>query len=144
MVRLKHRFIICQLIDDSSLPVSSCEAYTAGDIATALKEKVVILLGDYSSIHSISIKYYDHNTRLFVVRVDRDGEVMIRTAMSLVTAIKKNNVMIRTLSVHGSSRTAVDQLKKTIEVLVSLTIHDNDELQLKYDYYSTVLQGIEL
>ena len=62
------------------------------------------LWGDMICISGLSIKGYDSINRMFVVRISRDIEIQIRMALSSITQIKKNKMIIRTLFVAGSSR----------------------------------------
>lgn len=107
MVRLKHRYLICQVLSESSSAVM--EEFNIRDLLNILREKIITIWGDFGAIHNsgISIKYFDEVSKIFVLRISRESEMEVHFALSLITTIKRNNIIVRALCVCGSIRTTL-------------------------------------
>jgi RNase P/RNase MRP subunit POP5 len=122
MVRIKHRYIICQFSQESS----SRSSYTIRDITNAVREKIQSLFGDvgageFGNSQTLSIRYFDsiEGSFIFVVRAPREAETNVRFAIACLTSIKANEtVCVRTLRVASCSRTCIVQLRELLEVYI--------------------------
>jgi RNase P/RNase MRP subunit POP5 len=142
MVRLKHRYVICQILED--VP-SSNNTYTTNDIMNAIKDKLSTFMGDYGAMYSCQVRYYDINSRIFIMRTNREAEVHMKAAVSMLTIIKKTNIIIRSLATCGSSRSCIEKLKILLDLFVSGNSNNNDSDIEKYKaFYSTQLATIEI
>ena len=93
-MRLKHRYVVAQLLLDPSL--GEPEELSGRDVISAVREQLQLLYGDMGAGEfggNTLLKFYDANTQMFVV-----------------TQIKQNSLVVRSLSVAGSSRTCLDKL----------------------------------
>jgi RNase P/RNase MRP subunit POP5 len=144
MVRLKHRYIICQVLDD---PNSKSTDYSSHDLQKSIREKVEALFGDVGvgSFGALSlIKVFDPHSKIFVMRTTREAETNLRLAISLVTSAKEAVIIVRTLTVAGSSRTCVKKLEDLFSIVVeSSNMSDADKVQRR-QYYTNVMSNIEV
>ena len=111
MVRSKHRYVVAQLLLDPSL--GEPEELSGRDVISAVREQLQLLYGDMGAGEfggNTLLKFYDANTQMFVVRTAREAEHQVRLALSTVTQIKQNSLVVRSLGVAGSSRTCLDKL----------------------------------
>ena len=147
-MRLKHRFVICQPLDDiTSFPMDNEQKYTARDLQICIRDKIETLFGDIGvgSYGAMTlIKAFDLNSRIFVVRTSRDAEKYVRLAISCITSIKNRNLIIRTLNVAGSTRTCTDKLRCLFRVYVEHNCKSDTEKQERHQYYSNVLSNLDL
>ena len=158
-MRLKHRYIICQALDQpsqSNPPISSSgintpvSDFTAKDVQYSIREKVESLFGEVGagSYGSSSIvKGFDTYSRIFVVRTQREAENNLRLAISCVTSIKNKSMIIRTLSVSGSVRTCSNKLRDFFTINVegsSLGLLSEEQKQSRRDHYAAILTNLEL
>ena len=131
MVRLKHRYIICQQILDS--PNSSVNLISSRDIIQAIREKIQILFGDIGSGeigHNSIIKYYDDIvTRIFVIRIPREAEQSLWFTLSCITQIKNISMIIRVLDCCSCVRTLQNSLIKIFEKVQNFINNENEKLQ---------------
>jgi RNase P/RNase MRP subunit POP5 len=156
MVRIKHRWVIGQLVFGD---VGQVEEIASRDIVNMLREKLQQLFGDVGAGEfggSTMIKFYDANTHIIVVRTAREAEQSVRLALAVMTGIKRNALIVRTLSVAGSSRTCLDKLRVLLDralaaeaFLVPGDGHDDggreeNARQKRKDQYATLLQSLEL
>lgn len=142
MVRLKHRYVICQILED--VP-STSNIYTTNDIMNAIKDKVSTFMGDYGSIYSCHVRYYDIISRIFIMRTNREAEVHMKAAVSMLTTIKKTNIVVRSLATGGSSRSCIEKLKILLDLFISANTNNSDSDIEKYKaFYSTQLSTIEV
>jgi len=124
MVRIKHRYIIAQLLsngDDENV----FKNISLQDILTACREKLSELYGDISvGLYgkNMTIKYFDSSMEsyIFILRVPREAENQARLSLACVNHIKKIACITRTLGVTGSERTCKDKLKKLLIKLAEL------------------------
>ena len=155
-MRLKHRYIICQALDQpsqSNPPSSSSSGinatvsdFTAKDVQYSIREKVESLFGEVGagSYGSSSIvKGFDTYSRIFVVRTQRDAETNLRLAISCVTSIKNKSMIIRTLSVAGSVRTCSNKLRDFFTINVE-SCSTEGQKQSRRDHYAAILTNLEL
>ena len=163
-MRLKHRYIICQALDQPSSSNSSSSSssnngminvtvsdFTAKDIQYSIREKVESLFGEVGagSYGSSSIvKGFDTYSRIFVVRSQREAETNVRLAISCVTSIKYKSMVIRTLSVAGSVRTCSNKLRDFFTINVEsgspIGLLSETQKQARRDHYTAILTNLEL
>ncbi len=130
MVRIKHRFIIAQLLFDPTT-ASTAEELTGRDILSTVKEKISQLFGDVGAGEfgaALALKFYDgwlapapasksarsapaHETHILVLRCPREAEHSVRQALSSVSQIKRATLIIRSLGISSSGRTCTDKLR---------------------------------
>lgn len=136
MVRLKHRYIIGQVLLDGLHEVSL--TFSAKDISIAIKDKILALYGDIGAGNfgnSLSIRFNESKySRVFVLRCPREFEMETRFAMSCVTQIKSHSVSFRTIEIAGCERTCSEKIRRMIEVVVdSLEISKDETDVLRID-----------
>jgi RNase P/RNase MRP subunit POP5 len=134
MVRLKHRYVVCQLLPASysETALTALRSVSSRDVVQTLRDTLQGLYGDMGAGeigHSISMRYWDatRGTRIFVIRVPRGGETQTRFALSCMSSCTKGSkgggdnipLVIRTLALAGSSRTCVDKLRDLLRIAVS-------------------------
>jgi RNase P/RNase MRP subunit POP5 len=138
MVRIKHRYIVGQILFDPNVEVQ--EGTQGRDIVSAIREKVQILYGDVGLGEfgvSTVIKYYDQSgidssTQLFVIRTAREAVDNLLFVMSNITTIRKNTVVLRSLDVCGSVRTCMASMRNLIGIAVDAShAMDNDAKEAK-------------
>jgi len=122
MVRIKHRYILAQVLLDPAAAPASIGDITAHDIISTLREKISSLYGDVGAGDfgsSVAVKYFDQAaapaaercTYIFVLRCAREAEQQVRFALCTVSSIKRTALILRTLGVAGSSRTCADKVR---------------------------------
>ena len=112
MVRLKHRYIICQALEQPVLAVAAVAASSSGsngngdpdrdaivakDVSKVIKEKVELLYGEVgagSYGNAALVKAFDVHARIFVVRTAREAEDQLRLALASVNAVKVRSYFI--------------------------------------------------
>ena len=140
MVRLKQRYIIGQVLFDPS--AKHHDEVTNRSLLSAILEKIAQFYGEVGTAQlgtSLVIKFYDGEgenerpTQLFILRCAREAEQSIRFAMSAIILIKRCPVILRSLSVSGSSRTCIttveDILSKAVDA--DLELNDTEKLEKK-------------
>ena len=135
MVRIKHRYLIAQmLLDPAAIPAAIADI-TAHDILSVIHEKISSLYGDVGAGNfgsGVQLKYLDQSTaegrskegtgeegtrratHIFVLRCAREAEQQVRFAMCTVASIKHTALILRTLGVSGSSRTCAEKVRSTL------------------------------
>ena len=119
MVRIKHRYIIGQLLIDPNVMKQDVE-YSMKDIIQNIREKIQNLYGDYGMGligNSIVIKYYDNNTKIFLLKTTREGLNQTWFALSTILEIKKIALVVRVLNICSSERTFPMELKKLYQII---------------------------
>ena len=118
MVRVKHRYLICQVMLE---PTGKQSDFSAKDILIAIKDRLQLLFGDIGSgtigSHLI-IKFFDAQSCIFVIRTMRDSVNDAWFALSCTNEIKKQACTIRCLNMCGCERTCFGDLKRLLEVYV--------------------------
>ena len=149
MVRLKHRYVVAQLLLDPSL--GEPEELSGRDVISAVREQLQLLYGDMGAGEfggNTLLKFYDANTQMFVVRTAREAEHQVRLALSTVTQIKQNSLVVRSLGVAGSSRTCLDKLRallgRALEAEVLARALDDGTRERRQAQYQAMLQTLEL
>ena len=150
MVRIKHRYVIGQILFDPTQTIM--DEFGSRDVINVIREKMQLLFGDIGAGEfggNTIIKFYDANTLIFIVRTAREAEQNLRLAMATVTQIKRNVLIMRTLSVAGCGRTCLDKLRillcRALEAEASsLPLLDESGRQKRQTQYETLLQTLEL
>jgi RNase P/RNase MRP subunit POP5 len=122
MVRVKHRYLICQVLFETiGGSKESASDFNARDILLASKEKLQLLFGDVGSgtigAHLI-VKFFDLESMIFVLRTTRDAATDTWFALSCISEIKKQACTIRCLDACGCERSCFADLKRLLEVFV--------------------------
>jgi RNase P/RNase MRP subunit POP5 len=120
MVRLKHRYIIAQVLPDtSSRFVQGKTSVTSRDIQSVVRDKIQELYGDVGLGEfgqASYIKYYDAKySNIFVIKTTREAQVKVHFALSCIAEVSEVHLMIRSLSVNSCPRTCMESLKKLFE-----------------------------
>jgi RNase P/RNase MRP subunit POP5 len=146
-MRLKHRYIICQALASEDSNAANSDEYTARDLQNIIKEQIESLFGDVGvgSFGTTSlIKAFDVNSKVFVLRTTREAETNLRLAISCVTSIENTNIVIRTLSLAGSSRTCTEKLRIIFNTLVENSNFNIDLKTERRKFYENVMTSLEL
>lgn len=128
MVRIKHRYIIAQVICDDE---TALKTFSIQDILNANREKLAELFGDIGfGLHgkNMTLKYYDPDSSVFILRVPREAETQVRLAIACMHHIKKAPCISRTLEICGSERTCKEKIKKLLIKLAETKYPGNSEL----------------
>jgi RNase P/RNase MRP subunit POP5 len=139
-MRLKHRYIIVKLIDESSyLGVSDPTPFISKDILNIIRESIGSIYGEVGygqmAMHTV-IKYYDPdaNTNIFVVRVGREYINQVWLAISCVSSIKRCAVSLQVLKVASCDRTCIAKLLEIMRIHLSSSLpegaHQDDALKI--------------
>lgn len=110
MVRLKHRYLLTEVIFLDNLVDSSMKA---GDIQRTLKDAVAQAHGDYGMgcvTPSLQVKYFNPQTCISLIRISRDHYETLWSAMTFVTSIKKRNCILRVIHLSGTIRSCQKRL----------------------------------
>ena len=125
MVRLKHRYLIGEVIDDSSVfsaAAAQQSVITSRDIQSTFVETICSLYGDVGSGafgSSTAVKYFDQNFNVYVIRTSRDHMTEVQFALTCMSSAKKtSNLTFRTLAIAGSARTCKDKLLEILEACI--------------------------
>lgn len=142
MVRLKHRYVVCQvLLNDSTQGT----ILSARDVVAALRSSIQTLFGDMGAGgfgNSATIKFFDDKSRIFVVRIPRESEIEVRFALTSINTINKTPLVLRTLRIAGSSRTCLQSLDELLRTFC-LTL-PQDEIAAAQFAYANQLQQADL
>jgi len=156
MVRIKHRYIIAQVMLDPTAPPAAISEITAHDILSILREKISSLYGDVGAGDfgsSVAVKYFDQSgaaagercTHIFVLRCAREAEQQVRFALCTVSSIKRTALILRTLGVSGSSRTCADKARSTLCLAVDSwdAVSEKEKTDKKCKLLDGLKEGIE-
>ena len=133
MVRLKHRYLICQALDESTQQLQIDEK----DVIFSLRTCIQTLFGDVGAGefgNSAVVKLFDPKSKIFVLRVSRDFEIDARFALSCVNNIKKSPAIIRTIATSGSARNCRKSLTHCFDQLTHCAPTDVEMHSLKATY----------
>lgn len=117
MVRLKHRYIVAQVIVDASNKFQPAKTtVNARDIQSVIRDKIQELYGDVGLGEfgqASYIKYYDAKySSILVLKTTRDAQIKVHFALSCISEVSEVHLMIRSLSVNSCPRTCMESLKK--------------------------------
>lgn len=109
MVRVKYRYILAEIWTEQfknkvRLPLKEKE------LKQAILDSVEMLHGDYGLAciqAGFSIKMYNPATRMFIVRVHRKFHSVLGSSFPFITSIGKIKLIIRTLRLTGTIRSAL-------------------------------------
>ena len=131
MVRLKHRYLIIQIIPEQNQ--SSILKINQIDILNTIKERILELYGDIGFgiwAKSLALKYYNNLHNIFILRCTRDGEINVRLGISCIQSIKQISCICRVLEIAGSTRTCKDKMRDILITLNPYTSTDDTSLPL--------------
>lgn len=144
MVRLKHRYILAQILEYSKNSKISPIPLSARDILNSLREKVIELYGDIGVgdiSQNSSIRFYDTEClHIFVMKVPREVESMACFALSCIQGIRGQSAVIRTIGVSGSDRTCRNDLIAIYTRVKNLASNEEKKLLIQacVDKFPTV------
>ena len=134
MVRVKHRYIIGQILLDPGYPVGEGGIILGRDLIAAIRERVQTLYGDVGAGEfgtNMAVRYFDGNvergSKILVLRTPREKEMQTKFAMASVQSIKHINVCIRSLATCGSTRTARSKLIELLSIAWGRKLSDDEE-----------------
>ena len=114
MVRFKNRYLLCEVIQGYVE-----EQFSEKQIANYLRDEVLVNFGELglAKIYfSFQVKYWNHKTKLMVLRVPRDHANILTTTLALTRNFGTTNVKIRVLHSSGTikciERKALALIKK--------------------------------
>mmetsp|Transcript_2758 Transcript_2758/g.4284 ORF Transcript_2758/g.4284 Transcript_2758/m.4284 type:complete len:187 (-) Transcript_2758:521-1081(-) len=93
---------------DTEVRRSGIDAITRKDVFKTLQESILFNFGISASgaAQDTQVRLYDSKTRLAMIRVPREFCNLIRAAITFITIIQKNPVIVRCISVNSCARTA--------------------------------------
>ena len=153
MVRLKQRYIIGQVMFDPS--AKHREEVTSRSLLSAIREKIGQFYGEVGTAQlstSMVVKFHDgecdsggHGTQLFIIRCAREAEQSIRFAMSAITFIKRCTLILRSLSVSGSSRTCISTTEDIITKAIDANweLNDTEKVEIKEKLHHNLRSFLE-
>jgi len=116
-VRFKNRYFLIEIIySDSSQKIKN-----ESDILESIKSSIKSLFGDFgrSVTSSMNIKYFNGETGLFIIRVDRDFYQMLWSSMTLIHRIQEVSLFFRVIHIGGTFKSckqhAIDYDKEMIK-----------------------------
>lgn len=116
MVRLKHRFIIAQIVLAPNAKFQGKVSFAARDIQAALRTKINELYGDVGLGEfgqATYVRYHEGKySNIFVVKTHRDAQVKVHFAMSCISELGGVPLCLRSLSVNSCPRTCLQSLKQ--------------------------------
>ena len=118
MVRLKHRYIIAQVVPSSSVRILTKQTYSSREIQTILREKIQELYGDVGLGEfgqATYVRYLDAKyTNIFVVKTTRDAQSKVHFALSCIGELSGSPICLRSLSINSCQRTCMQSLRQVI------------------------------
>ena len=142
MVRIKHRYIIAQVLVEARYP----SEFSNKDIIVSIREKIQMLSGDLGSGsfgNNSTIRLYDDTSKIFVLRVPREAELEVRLATCSVTSVKKSNAIIRVLAVAGCIRTCREKIAALFSIFKN-GIADEPDAAAFEDKYAELIKACDL
>jgi RNase P/RNase MRP subunit POP5 len=148
-MRLKHRYVVFQIILDSEGSLSSfnvkainstadsdrqMHSLTQMDVLNALREKTVELFGDIGSGtfgKLLTLKFFDPENNLFVVRVPRSSQSSLCFAASCLGSIRSVGCICRALEICGSERTCKARLLVVLDAINRVENFSSEEAFLE-------------
>ena len=120
MVRLKHRFIIAQIIPEANSKCTGKPTLSSREVQNVLREKIQELYGDVGLGEfgqASYIRYFDAKfSNIFIVKTTRDAQVKVHFALSCISNVSGTPVLIRSLSINSCPRTCMQTLKQLFRV----------------------------
>ena len=130
MVRIKQRYILCELqFDPSQKDLSQIELINDKYLQTLLKHQVQDHFGDlgYAQVSSnFVIKFWNPQTKLFILRVSRDHEQLVTNSMIMATNINNMPARIRILHVSGTLQKLEENMKAKSESFLQNYLSTNE------------------
>ena len=90
------------------------------------------------------VKAFDVHSRIFVIRTASDAEHNLRLAVACVNTVKNKTIILRTLSVAGSTRTCMDKLRELFSTVVECSSLAEEQKRERMEYYRQMLSTLEL
>eukprot|EP00041_Stephanoeca_diplocostata_P023667 m.586634 g.586634 ORF g.586634 m.586634 type:complete len:153 (+) comp22346_c0_seq6:485-943(+) len=110
MVRLKHRYLLCELVFADDKVDTSIKR---SEISSVIKDAVGHTHGDYGIaciLGSFQVKYFNVHTRTVLLRISRDHYEVLWSSMTLVSSFKKRECFFRVLHLAGTIRSCQKHL----------------------------------
>jgi ribonuclease P/MRP protein subunit POP5 len=169
MVRIKHRYLLLQILYPSSIPKTSnsnipesilVQAPSASHITSStllhlLRTQISLLFGDYGSgvlAAGLSIKYFSNATSTAIVRCPRAHYRLAWAALTFVTelpAVRKGatggeRCVFRVVRVSGTIKKAEEEaVRRARRVISSAQVGDGSARALQAVFGAENEQGIE-
>lgn len=121
MVRLKHRYIIAQVIPvvDSRMQAGK-NGVSSRDFQNVIRDKIQELYGDVGLGEfgqASYIKYFDAKySNIFVIKTTREAQIKVHFALNCISQVSEVPVIIRSLSINSCPRTCQESLKKIFKL----------------------------
>lgn len=152
MVRIKSRYIICQILFDSSLSNTN-NTNTNNEITLHIKEilqciqdKIINLFGEIGlgNIYlPLQIKFYDNYSKILIIRIPRDMLTNCWYSLSCINEIKNNNCIIRCLNICSSDRTYINDIKVILNnFIINKPNLTQNEINNKLNDYNELIKNI--
>ncbi|XP_064620681.1 ribonuclease P/MRP protein subunit POP5-like [Lineus longissimus] len=136
MVRLKNRYLICEMRFKTKQNI--VYKITEQDILCSVKESLVNLYGDYGMgclKRSLSVKYLNNYTKVFVIRGKRGPHKMLETAVMDVKEFAAKPLNIQIFHIGGTIRSCqkvlVKHNRKQLNVLLDKTKKKEEREEIK-------------
>jgi RNase P/RNase MRP subunit POP5 len=144
MVRLKHRYLVYQILTDNN---NSFPSSSSRDINNLVRDKIQALYGDvgFGSFGiSCHVKFFDPKYLICVIRVPREFENEVRFSIVTICVFNRVNVVMRILSVAGCERTCKSKLQELYNIMLTNSRNElvNDIPILQH--YDMLLKDLEL
>jgi RNase P/RNase MRP subunit POP5 len=119
MVHHRNRFLTVRVEWAADQPVRSTSAQM---LMAQLRASVGDLHGDFGAgcaLPSLSMRFFDPNSGVGTVRVDREFADVVRTSAVLVTILDQREARLRVLHVAGSMRRCKAVLRRGLDAHLS-------------------------
>eukprot|EP01038_Epipyxis_sp_PR26KG_P008278 gene8278-11206_t len=126
MVRIKNRFLTCQLLlnypqgsDPSRNLTTAAQYISIRDIHDGIKEKIKELFGEIGLSGfggNNFIRYFDqeYGSYIFIIRTSREYLNQMWLALSCVTKVNNQDIVIRSLAVNSCVRTCTIKIREIL------------------------------
>ncbi|XP_074651488.1 ribonuclease P/MRP protein subunit POP5-like [Tubulanus polymorphus] len=136
MVRLKNRYLLCEIIYENENSVST--SLTAFKILNCLKDAVLQIHGVYGGSllkASISVKYFNEKTNIVLIRAARGSHKLLQSAMTFVQKIGDYSAFFNTIHIGGTIQSCQKFLmkynKRQLKVLLALVSKKEERKKIR-------------
>lgn len=144
MVRVKYRFLICQLLPAYYLDKDkNISGVKLKDLQQSIKDKIQELYGDIGVGEvgqATTVKYLESQfCHIFIVKTLRELENQVLFTLSCINKIKDVDVVIRTVTTRSCERTAVEDVKNIFQkAFAHVEIGEGDRTRMLDDVLKIV------